>query len=288
MDLYQVDSLRPARRAVWLLGKEEAARVGLRVPRQQSLFNIRMSRPVGLHSRIIVAPDSDAVRLNVIPVWGALLQEARNWPSLFIGSARVTVSGGDREGTGFRLLWGYVNRADLMDAFGVSVNQASTDLNRYIGMTPDNMVYDKSARTYIRGTQFEPLFLKPDASRYLSQLKSVADCILDCASAWIGQFPSYDMPRQHRCAASTQRRCAGWSLRSGEPRQSRSNTSRSPGPSLAGAGSCHMPSDSTAFVGTPQHSASPAVASRTSCSPGSLRPVAPSRAMSGQRLMAID
>jgi hypothetical protein len=72
------------------------------------------------------------------------------------------------------------------------VNQASTDLNRYIGMAPDNMVYDKSARTYIRGSKFDPLFLKPDASRYLSQLRSVADGILDLADAWIGQFPSYD------------------------------------------------------------------------------------------------
>lgn len=93
----------------------------------------------------------------------------------------------------FRLFWeGHVNRGDLMDAFGVSVNQASTDLNRYIGMAPDNMTYDKSARTYIRGIKFDPLFLKPDASRYLSQLRSVADGILDRADAWIGQFPSYD------------------------------------------------------------------------------------------------
>lgn len=93
----------------------------------------------------------------------------------------------------FRLFWeGHVNRGDLMDAFGVSVNQASTDLNRYIGMAPDNMVYDKSARTYVRGAQFAPLFLKPDASRYLAQLRSVADGILDRADAWIGQLPPYD------------------------------------------------------------------------------------------------
>ena len=37
----------------------------------------------------------------------------------------------------FRLFWeGHVNRSDLMDQFGVSVNQASTDLNRYIGFAP--------------------------------------------------------------------------------------------------------------------------------------------------------
>jgi predicted DNA-binding transcriptional regulator YafY len=93
----------------------------------------------------------------------------------------------------FRLFWeGHVNRGDLMSAFGVSVNQASTDLNRYIGMAPDNMQYDKSARAYVRGAAFAPLYLKPDASRYLSQLRSVADGILDRADAWIGQFPSYD------------------------------------------------------------------------------------------------
>lgn len=93
----------------------------------------------------------------------------------------------------FRLFWeGYVNRGDLMSAFGVSVNQASTDLNRYIGMVPQNMHYDKSARAYVRGAEFTPQFLKPDASRYLAQLRSVADGILDRADAWIGQFPSYD------------------------------------------------------------------------------------------------
>ena len=58
----------------------------------------------------------------------------------------------------FRLFWeGHVNRGDLMSAFGVSVNQASTDLNRYIGMAPDNMQYDKSARAYVRGAAFAPL-----------------------------------------------------------------------------------------------------------------------------------
>lgn len=93
----------------------------------------------------------------------------------------------------FRLFWeGHVNRGDLMEAFGVSINQASTDLNRYIGMAPDNMVYDKSARTYIRDSGFQPLFLKPDSSRYLSQLRNVADGILDRAESWIGQLPSYD------------------------------------------------------------------------------------------------
>ncbi|WP_372084978.1 WYL domain-containing protein [Tistrella mobilis] len=93
----------------------------------------------------------------------------------------------------FRLFWeGYVNRGDLMEMFGISVQQASTDLNRYLGLAPDNMAYDKSAKTYVRRANFAPLFLTPDASHYLSQLRSVADGILDKADAWIGNLPEFD------------------------------------------------------------------------------------------------
>lgn len=92
----------------------------------------------------------------------------------------------------FRLFWeGHVNRSDLMDQFGVSVNQASMDLNRYIGFAPDNMVYDKSARTYVPGPGFKPQFLEPDASRYLAQLRSVADGILDREDSWIADMPAF-------------------------------------------------------------------------------------------------
>lgn len=93
----------------------------------------------------------------------------------------------------FRLFWeGRVNRSDLMEQFGLSVNQASADLNRYIGFAPDNMVYDKSARTYVRGPDYAAQFLKPDASRYLAQLRSLADGILDSDDTWIAELPSYD------------------------------------------------------------------------------------------------
>lgn len=93
----------------------------------------------------------------------------------------------------FRLFWeGHVNRSDLMEQFGLSMNQASSDLNRYIGFAPDNMVYDKSARTYVRGEGFEPKFQTPDAARYLAQLRSVREDILDREDCWIADLPSYD------------------------------------------------------------------------------------------------
>ena len=93
----------------------------------------------------------------------------------------------------FRLFWeGRVNRSDLMEQFELSVNQASADLNRYIGFAPDNMVYDKSARTYVRGPDYAARFLQPDASRYLAQLRSLADGIMDSDDTWIAELPSYD------------------------------------------------------------------------------------------------
>ncbi|GAB4511302.1 MAG: WYL domain-containing protein [Roseibium sp.] len=92
----------------------------------------------------------------------------------------------------FRLFWdGHVNRSDLMDQFGISVNQASSDLSRYIEMAPDNMVYDKSARTYVPGPDFACRFRPPDAARYLAQLRLVADDVLDREDCWIAVLPPF-------------------------------------------------------------------------------------------------
>jgi len=93
----------------------------------------------------------------------------------------------------FRLYWeGRVNRGDIVDTFGVSVNQSSTDINRYIGMAPDNLAYDKSARTYVRTEAFSPKFLKPSASGYLSQLRSLTDGVIEKTDAWVGALPDFD------------------------------------------------------------------------------------------------
>jgi predicted DNA-binding transcriptional regulator YafY len=92
----------------------------------------------------------------------------------------------------FRLFWeGHVNRIDVMQQFGVSKNQASADLNRYIALAPDNMVYDKSARTYIRGNGFACHFREPDAAHYLSQLRLVADSVMEQEDCWIPVLPPY-------------------------------------------------------------------------------------------------
>ena len=92
----------------------------------------------------------------------------------------------------FRLFWeGYVNRSDLIETFSESVNQASSDLNRYLSIAPENMLYDKSARTYVRASGFKPQFFKPDASSYLSQVRSLADGLIDPHDSWIGNAPDF-------------------------------------------------------------------------------------------------
>ncbi len=50
----------------------------------------------------------------------------------------------------FRLFWeGSINRADLVEVFGVSVPQASKDLTLYQERAPGNMEYDTRAKRYV-------------------------------------------------------------------------------------------------------------------------------------------
>ena len=98
----------------------------------------------------------------------------------------------------FRLFWeGHVNRADLMDTFGVSLNQASGDLNRYIALAPDNMVYDKSGKTYVR----QSVVLAPNASiatcesdQPFSRIRSV----MTWATSGLGWRVTGPSPPRHR------------------------------------------------------------------------------------------
>lgn len=79
-----------------------------------------------------------------------------------------------------------------MAQFGMSVNQASSDLTLYIGLAPHNMDYDCSLRTYVHQPGFKPMFDKLDAGRYLAQVRSVADGILDHDDCWIAGLPACD------------------------------------------------------------------------------------------------
>ncbi len=58
----------------------------------------------------------------------------------------------------FRLFWeGGINRADIMETFGVSVPQASKDLSLYEEKAPGNLAYDRSEKRYFAASTYAGL-----------------------------------------------------------------------------------------------------------------------------------
>ncbi|GAB2930864.1 helix-turn-helix transcriptional regulator [Hafnia psychrotolerans] len=75
----------------------------------------------------------------------------------------------------YRLRWdGQINRSSITDFFGISVPQASLDLNEYTKLAPDNLQYDMSARVYRSTGLFQPVFATSSLECYLDNLLSVA------------------------------------------------------------------------------------------------------------------
>jgi len=75
-----------------------------------------------------------------------------------------------------RLYWeGFINRGHLMTAFAISTQQASADIARYLELAPGNAIYERSRKGYVSAVVFRLVVTKPDAGRYLSQLRLVGD-----------------------------------------------------------------------------------------------------------------
>lgn len=93
----------------------------------------------------------------------------------------------------FRLYWeGGINRSDITDYFGVSVPQASKDLNQYLDLAPGNMAYDKSEKRYRAVDDFNPLFFEPDPEKYLAQLRLIGQHISAPDETWLSNAPVFD------------------------------------------------------------------------------------------------
>lgn len=94
----------------------------------------------------------------------------------------------------FRLLWeGKINRGELADFFGVSIQQASLDFAKYMVVAEDNMEYDRSEKVYRATPRFEPRFLAPDTQAYLNQLANLTTGTLSPALSFIGSRPPCDV-----------------------------------------------------------------------------------------------
>ena len=106
----------------------------------------------------------------------------------------------------FRLFWeGHINRRDLIDQFGVSVQQASGDFTQYQEMAPGNLAYDTRVKRYFPSDKFKLRFLNPDSDRYLANLLSMSSGILTAEESWLGAIPTYDVLPQPRRAIDPER-----------------------------------------------------------------------------------
>ncbi|MEK6805724.1 MAG: WYL domain-containing protein [Pseudomonadota bacterium] len=86
----------------------------------------------------------------------------------------------------FLLYWeGTINRKQLSMRFGVSTPQASADIGAYQERAPGNIEYDKSAKRYTATPNFLPIFFRPNADRFLSQLTALTAGIILLKDTWI-------------------------------------------------------------------------------------------------------
>lgn len=72
---------------------------------------------------------------------------------------------------------GFVHRRHLIDAFGISPQQASTDLSFYQKQTPENLVFNNSLKRYEPSESFEPKYIRTHIGDYLSWGNSSQDSV---------------------------------------------------------------------------------------------------------------
>jgi len=91
-----------------------------------------------------------------------------------------------------RLFWlGAINRTDLIRRFGVSMSQASADINRYLALNPTGVAYDKSAKCYVADDRFRPVLGADDATRLLGEMRLVDAGLLTAPETRLGVLPPF-------------------------------------------------------------------------------------------------
>ncbi len=99
----------------------------------------------------------------------------------------------------FRLFWdGRFNRKDLSETFGISAQQASTDIGHYERLAPANLVYDPREKAYLRGDTYQPALIGHSVERYLLQLVAVEHRWMREEDTWFDQPPPFEVVRLER------------------------------------------------------------------------------------------
>lgn len=88
---------------------------------------------------------------------------------------------------------GAINRSHIMEHFGVSAPQASSDLTAYQQLAPLNLRYDLSSKRYVATDEFKCKLIKPDADRYLGQLTALTTRAVELEVTWLNSAPVADV-----------------------------------------------------------------------------------------------
>ncbi|NOV28301.1 WYL domain-containing protein [Methylomonas sp. ZR1] len=88
---------------------------------------------------------------------------------------------------------GTINRSHIMEHFGVSAPQASSDLTTYQKLAPQNLRYDLSSKRYVATDQFEFKLIEPDADRYLKQLTALSTQSVELEDTWLNTTPAAEV-----------------------------------------------------------------------------------------------
>lgn len=90
----------------------------------------------------------------------------------------------------FRLFWdGRFNRRDLSETFGISAQQASSDIAQYTALAPGNLVYDQTLKAYLRAPSYDPKLMHASAERYLLQLVAIENQWMRQEDTWFDKTP---------------------------------------------------------------------------------------------------
>ncbi|PSH62224.1 WYL domain-containing protein [Phyllobacterium sophorae] len=99
----------------------------------------------------------------------------------------------------FRLFWdGFFNRKDIVDFFGISEQQASSDISAYQLRAQRNLRYDPSKKSFVRTADYKPEFIGPFSDRFLLQLMAVNRGLMSEEDTWFSQMPPIEVVGQLR------------------------------------------------------------------------------------------
>jgi len=88
----------------------------------------------------------------------------------------------------------------LIDAFGISLPQASLDFRVYAELAPENAVYDPRRKAYLRTPDFLPRLSAESSSGFLAGLLGVASGQTPTEAAYLGWVPPVavvEVPSRH-------------------------------------------------------------------------------------------